>query len=276
MNLSILWASTHTAVSVYPHTHSFYQLIFCKKSGGYIRIGGALYPAQEHNVYLSKPGSCHSIDQCNMLEILEIKFNAAGIMAQRIDQLPDQFSLQNTPITEAFLDRVCLELNRKDPCFDSAATNALELFFIDAFRYFGVVTHQSICAQNDTDCQNTSRENGDLQILQLKDYIDAHMHENLTLEQLAKLAHFNKTYFVQRFKELWGVPPMKYVSNMRCQKARYLLIETDLSVSEISAITGFQSPHYFSSVFKKYTGISPNDFRKREKPAETPITRGNL
>ena len=95
-----------------------------------------------------------------------------------------------------------------------------------------------------------------------------------TLHQLVQWifygkVHFNKTYFVQRFKELWGVPPMKYVSNLRCQKARYLLVNSDLSVSEVSAVTGFKSPHYFSTVFKKYTGSSPNDFRKLENQYKT-------
>lgn len=265
MDLSILWASTHTAMSVYPHVHNFYQLILCKESGGYIGIEDTLYAARKHSVYLSKQGILHSIDQCGKLEVLEIKFNAVGVLAQRINQLPDCFSLENTPITEALLDRVSIEEFQKGPCFDDAATSALHLFFIEAFRHFGIVTHQAHYPQRCTGNQSPNKENADTLILQLKDYIDTHLHENLTLEALADKVHFNKTYFVQRFKSLWGVPPMKYVSNLRCQKAMYLLLETDLPISAVAERTGFQSPHYFSAVFKKYTRRTPNDFRKQEK-----------
>ena len=258
MELSILWASTHTAISVYPHSHSFYQLILCQEEGGFIGLDDRLYPARAHNVYLARPGVSHSIDQCAMMQILEIKFNASGLLAQRLGKLPEQFTLADTPIREALLERVSAEEAARTPCFDEAAGCALQLFFIDVFRHFGIV----IPEQTAPSAQEETKENGDTLILQLKEYIENHLQEDLTLEQLANKVHFNKTYFVQRFKSLWGVPPMKYVSNLRCQKAKYLLLDTRLSVSEIASRTGFQSPHYFSAVFKRYTGKSPHDFRK--------------
>lgn len=260
MDLSILWASTHTAMSVYPHTHSFYQLILCQSEGGFIGLDDRLHRARCHNVYLARPGVSHSIDQCNRMQILEIKFNAAGLLAQRLNRLPEQFPLVNTPIQEALLERVSTEETLRQPCFDESACCALQLFFIEAFRHFGIVLPEPP-APSSIETKSAPKENGDTLILQLKGYIEAHLQEDLTLEQLAARVHFNKTYFVQRFKSLWGVPPMKYVSNLRCQKAMYLLTDTRLSISEISSVTGFRSPHYFSAVFKKYAGKSPYDFR---------------
>lgn len=268
MDLSILWASTHTAVSVYPHTHIFYQLIFCKKSGGYISIGNALYTAQENNVYLAKPGASHSIDQCGRMQILEVKFNAFGKLAEHINRLPDCFSPQDITLSEMLLDRVAAEEENRTAYFDDAARCALHLFFIEAIRQYGVTAQPKASSHSTVKGSDAVKENGDILILQLKDYIDAHLHEDLSLEVLAGRVHFNKTYFVQRFKSLWGVPPMKYVNNLRCQKAKQLLADTELSVSDISTQTGFQSPHYFSAVFKKYTGMSPNEFRKQERERE--------
>lgn len=264
MDLSILWAATHNAMSVYPHTHSFYQLILCRSEGGYIGLDDRLYTARPHRICLAKPGTFHSIDQCSHMEILEVKFNAAGLLAQRIDQLPESFMLEDLPVDEAHLERVSREETERGPCFDEAASAALLLFFLDAFRHFGIVSVPKAPSLTDK-AQSEEKESGDTLILQLKDYIEAHLHESLTLEVLAKMVHFNKTYFVQRFKNLWGVPPMKYVSNLRCQKAKHLLLDTDLSVSDIAAMTGFQSPHYFSAVFRKYTGQSPNEFRSDQR-----------
>lgn len=267
MDLSILWASTHTAMSVYPHTHCFYQLIFCKKGGGYISVGNGLYTAQENCVYLAKPGTSHGFDQCDKMLILEIKFNAFGKLAEHINRLPDVFIPRDIALSEHLLDQVSAEEENRTVYFDDAARCALHLFFIEAIRQFGVALplKNSVHSAKGSDMV---KENGDILILQLKDYIDAHLHEDLTLEELAARVHFNKTYFVQRFKSLWGVPPMKYVNNLRCQKAKYLLADTELSVSDISTRTGFQSPHYFSAVFKKYTGMSPYAFRKQERERE--------
>lgn len=264
LDLSILWAATHNAMSVYPHTHSFYQLILCRSEGGYIGLDDKLYAAVPHRICLAKPGTFHSIDQCSHMEILEVKFNASGLLAQRIDQLPESFILKNLPIDEAHLERVSREETERGPCFDEAASAALMLFLLEAFRHFCIVTLPKPPSPAEQSADR-ERENGDTLILQLKDYIEVHLHEPLTLEELAKMVHFNKTYFVQRFKSLWGVPPMKYVSNLRCQKAKHLLLDTDLSVSDIAVLTGFQSPHYFSSVFRKYTGQSPNEFRSDQR-----------
>lgn len=273
LDLSILWSATHHAMSVYPHTHSFYQLILCRSEGGYIGLDDRLYTASPHKLCLAKPGTFHSIDQCSHMEILEVKFNASGVLAQRLNQLPESFLLTGLPIDEAHLDRVSREQTERPPCFDEASCAALMLFFLDAFRYFGIVAPPRPVTTAESG-QSTQKENGDTLILQLKDYIEAHLHEQLTLEGLAKTVHFNKTYFVQRFKSLWGVPPMKYVSNLRCQKAKHLLLDTELSVSDIAAMTGFQSPHYFSAVFRKYSGQSPNEFRtdQRKDPSNPEYT----
>jgi len=53
--------------------------------------------------------------------------------------------------------------------------------------------------------------------------------------------------------------------NIRIEKAKALLENTDLSISEISDMTGMQSQHYFSRIFKKYTNISPSEYRKIQK-----------
>lgn len=105
--------------------------------------------------------------------------------------------------------------------------------------------------------------NDDTLILNLKNYIDNHLHENLTLDALAEQAHFSKTYFVYRFKSLYGVTPIKYINHLRYQRATALLMNTDFSISEISARVGFRTPHYFSTFFKNYSGVSPTIFRLR-------------
>lgn len=261
MDLSVLWASSHIAVDVYPHEHNFYQLIYCKKSGGFITIGDTIYEAEEQYVYLAKPYTSHSFNQCGRMQILEIKFHASGMLAEDINRLPDQFQPHEPAFFEMLLDKVADEYLMHGSYFDSAAQCALQLFFIEVIRQFGTRLPQE--EEANAEASGKKEESGDILILQLKDYIDSHLHENLTLEALAQRVHFNKTYFVQRFKQLWGVTPIKYVNNLRYQKAKLMLLDTDLPISEISAQVGFRTPHYFSAFFKSYSGLSPKIFRLR-------------
>jgi len=93
------------------------------------------------------------------------------------------------------------------------------------------------------------------------DYIDHHLADNLTLEELAKIAYLHPNYFVSLFKNLIGYPPIHYVNMQRLEKAKRLLEETDIHVSEVAAAVGMQN-HYLSRLFKQHTGVSPTRYRK--------------
>ncbi|WP_239628034.1 helix-turn-helix domain-containing protein [Paenibacillus sp. H1-7] len=92
-------------------------------------------------------------------------------------------------------------------------------------------------------------------------YIDAHLAEELTIEQLSLHAHFHPNYFIRMFKKHMGTPPMKYIHERRLEKAQQLLASTELTVGEVAGRTGFNDVSYFSAAFKKHTGATPSDYR---------------
>ena len=93
-------------------------------------------------------------------------------------------------------------------------------------------------------------------------YIDLHFKESLTLEQLAEEAHMNKYYLSHAFKREYGVSPINYMISRRIEESKYLLAETDLSMSQISQLLGFSSLSYFSQVFRRTQSISPKEYRQ--------------
>lgn len=93
------------------------------------------------------------------------------------------------------------------------------------------------------------------------DYIDQHLADNLSLEELARIAYVHPNYFVSLFKNMIGYPPIQYVNMQRLEKAKRLLEETDIHVSDIAASVGMQN-HYLSRLFKQHTGVSPTGYRK--------------
>nr|WP_281378795.1 AraC family transcriptional regulator [Paenibacillus phyllosphaerae] len=93
-------------------------------------------------------------------------------------------------------------------------------------------------------------------------YIDAHLSENITVEELAQLVHFHPNYFIRIFKKTTGLSPIQYVNRKRMDKAIELLQFSKLSVSAVSHELGME-PAYFSRLFKEYTGLSPSEYRER-------------
>ena len=98
-------------------------------------------------------------------------------------------------------------------------------------------------------------------------YIDNHFKESLTLEQLAGLAHLNKYYLAHTFRREFGVSPINYLISRRIEESRFLLRETDHSLSLIAQMLGFSSLSYFSQCFRRAQGISPTEYRKQNQPA---------
>lgn len=103
------------------------------------------------------------------------------------------------------------------------------------------------------------------QCAKVRQYIDLHFKEALTLDQLAEEGHMNKYYLSHSFKREYGVSPINYMVSRRIEESKYLLAETDLSLSQISQLLGFSSLSYFSQVFRKTQAVTPMEYRQRVK-----------
>jgi AraC family transcriptional regulator len=90
----------------------------------------------------------------------------------------------------------------------------------------------------------------------------AHMERDLPLEEIASSAHLSPFHFARLFKKLTGATPHAYLASLRATRARTLLAETDLSVTEIGARVGYMSSSHFAKAFRDATGISPSAYRK--------------
>jgi AraC family transcriptional regulator len=90
----------------------------------------------------------------------------------------------------------------------------------------------------------------------------AHMSRELSLEEIAAAAHLSPFHFSRLFKKLTGSTPHAYLASLRAARARDLLAETDLSVTEVGARVGYMSSSHFSKAFRQSTGISPSAYRK--------------
>lgn len=96
----------------------------------------------------------------------------------------------------------------------------------------------------------------------LRDFIEASLDQDLSLEVLADEAGVSPYTFPRTFKHYFGATPHQYVLDRRMARARALLADTDRSICEIALEAGFSSQSHLASTFRKYTGVTPNAYRK--------------
>lgn len=98
-------------------------------------------------------------------------------------------------------------------------------------------------------------------IVRAKEFIQEHQTENLRLGHVAKAVNTSTFYFCKMFKKVTGVNFTDYLSRVRIEKSKNLLLNPNLRVSEIAFEVGFQSLTHFNRVFKKIVGQSPTEYR---------------
>lgn len=99
-------------------------------------------------------------------------------------------------------------------------------------------------------------------------YIHQHIYEPLPLSRLAGFAGYSTYHFTRIFKERIGLSPLYYVSSLRLQKAKDLLLHTNLSVRDVGLEIGQQSLGTFTSRFTEKVGVTPSEFRNSTLQAD--------
>ncbi|MCM3748690.1 AraC family transcriptional regulator [Paenibacillus pasadenensis] len=108
-------------------------------------------------------------------------------------------------------------------------------------------------------------------------YIEEHLSENTTVEELAKQVFLHPNYFITYFRSLTGLTPIQYVNQRKIEHARELLDRGGISVQDAAQAVGFNNP-YFSRLFKQQIGLTPRRYRQmmanrkrtRQHPPESP------
>ena len=98
-------------------------------------------------------------------------------------------------------------------------------------------------------------------------FMESHLDETISIETVAEAVHCSRAKFFDIFKDATGMTPNDYWQRLRIDRAQGLLTGSNMSITEIAMDCGFSTSQYFSSVFRKYSGVSPSDYRETEAVA---------
>ena len=99
-------------------------------------------------------------------------------------------------------------------------------------------------------------------IIKCRDYITNHIYENITLSQLSKVLSVSSNYLSEKFKKEVGMTISEFIQKEKVEEAKRLLSSTNNSILDICVSLNFTDQSYFTKIFKKVTGITPNQYRK--------------
>jgi YesN/AraC family two-component response regulator len=100
-------------------------------------------------------------------------------------------------------------------------------------------------------------------ITKAKKFIEEHQTEEMSLTDVAKAVNTSSFYFCKIFRKFTGINFTDYVARLRIERAKNLLLNPNLRISEIAFEVGFQSLTHFNRVFKRILGQSPTDYRQQ-------------
>ncbi len=240
-----------------PHTHKYTELFYIVSGKGQFLIQDQVFPVDVNNLVIINPNVSHTEDSLNAQPLEYIVLGIDGVELATSANSNGQFCLldhfESVEIASC-LRNILREMELKNTGYEDICQAYMEILIIRLMR------NTSLAVQTEP-----SAIAGNRQCAAVRRYIDLHFKEPLSLEQLADVAHMNKYYLSHAFKREYGVSPINYLISRRIDESKFLLAETDLSMSQIAQILGFSSLSYFSQAFRKTQDISPMEFRQSAK-----------
>lgn len=213
-------------------------------------IAGTVYRAAPGDLYLIPAGTKHSFYHVNQNYIEKYWFHFDATVGGR-----SLFDLAQPPYVHHFgIDAAVAGLFQS--ILTSAADDTLGAQLLLNAKMLELLSLY-FCATG----TEGAAAGADEALARVLTYISDHLDRTLTVGELAELVHFHPNYFVRFFKERMGVPPVRYINNVKTERAKSLLENTSLPIKEIMAQVGFSDYSHFSKFFKAYCGYSPTAFR---------------
>ncbi|WP_028594455.1 response regulator [Paenibacillus assamensis] len=102
-------------------------------------------------------------------------------------------------------------------------------------------------------------------IFDIAKYVEQHYQQDISLQEMAQRFFVSREYISRKFKQQFGINLSDYLAAIRTKKAKLLLMNPHLRISQVAAMVGIPDEKYFSKVFKKQVGVSPNEYRKTQQ-----------
>lgn len=239
-----------------PHKHDFCEILYIVHGSGTVILDGTTRNVGEGDLVIVDPEILHEErsdpnDPLNLLFVAVDQFQIGA--AQPNHLLPEgacpfiNTQKYRLKMREVFAD-IIQETSNMVMFYSEMSQHLVNMLLLLILRLQMV----------DTTDPEISEE-----CLRVKKYIDQNYTLPITLEDLSETFYISKHHLAHLFKQQTGTSPIRYMIDRRMEEACHLLSETNYPVSKIATMVGYDNPVYFSQLFKRLKGVSPQSFRKQ-------------
>ena len=225
-----------------PHSHPFWEIILCTSGHSTAFIGDKKFAAIEGSIMVVPPNTEH-------YNVSDDYFTDMFMSAKTLDFYDIVFTHDIDGNVLVLMNMLHKTLTEKEFHYSEIADNLTE----------------TICSYIKKLSKN---EHGHPFVNELKNTIYNNL-SNIDFDLKSEIEHYgyNPIYLRRCFKKVMGKPPLEYMTELRIRQAKVLLIQnTFTSIENVAHSCGFNDSFYFSTCFKKHTGVSPMRYRKNNLP----------
>lgn len=230
------------------HSHPCYELVYYLSGSGNVKIGDRDYPFSENTCVLSAPNEIHSESSSSPALVLFIGFTID--QATINEPLPEHsvFTDQNETILQKLLE-IESEIRNKKNYY-----NAIVNILTENLVYL-------LLRENDPHTDTRAA----LDFSYILNYVESAANQRISVEQIAAALGYNYDYLRQLFLKKTGMTLKNYIMDIRLNNVQKYLLNYDYTLDELADITGFTSPSHLCMVFKRKFGLSPLEYKLKER-----------
>ncbi len=235
-----------------PHTHYYTEIFYIKSGKGHMQIENNLISLSSNMLIIINAHVQHTEISSPMDPLDYYVIGADGLQIisdKNSDYNIIQYSNRNQSIRQCF-ENILDEMHHKYEGYVEICQSYLEILV------------RKICRKSQVTYDIVDSRRGNRECHKAKRYIEANYHEKITLDTLSKVSNINKYYLSHRFSEIYGQSPISYLNQVRINACKDLLRNTNHSIEDIAASTGFSSRSYLAQAFQKSCNMTCQQYRK--------------
>lgn len=247
-------------------SHDFWEMVYVDRGEITAVADGKETRLRQGEVIFHKPGEfhAHKCDGTHSASVFILAFDCRSAAMKHFVRKSSRTPAELTSLMRRLIDECAGSLsvgNYPLKKLESAPIGGQQLvrIYLEEFL-IGMV--RSAEKKDAAKAVSASRTGGDNSLADsICEYLSRHISDRVTLEILREEFHFGKSHLCDTFKKVKGDTIVNYHLKLKIAEAKRMLQEENLTVSEVSERLGFETPAYFSRVFRKFAGMSPRAFQ---------------
>lgn len=239
------------------HKHDFCQILYLYEGRAEVKVGEVLYALKAGSFLVIHPGQLHQFYFPTAKEVrvsvcqIKVYFREDFFEWKSLPSLVDTALFRSE--LETVLDLI-LKVNGSRFLDVEQSLSGLYLYLFQIIK---------ACASS-----RPSDKDLDFRIKSALHLIHTQPERHFSVADLSKAVSLDESYFIRLFRKNLGVSPVRYIIDKRMERAKNLMLFSSAGLQEVARETGYDYYHHFSNQFKKWSGVTPKQFKKKVKNGE--------